>query len=239
MALPQERYITGDYLLSNPSWDIEDSPWKAVAVAGFLKDARLVPKSICEIGCGAGRVLFEMKKYYPGAEFWGYEIAPAAVQFWQKINDKNIRFVLGDFFVLNKATYDLVLLLDVIEHLADPFAFLNNLHGVGGHYLFHIPLDLSAASVLRESPLLKVRRKAGHVHYLTKNLALELLSECGFEVISWKYSGAAFNSPQRTWKTRLAAIPKLLAYSLDKDWGVRALGGETLLVLARSVGKRC
>jgi hypothetical protein len=32
--------------------------------------------------------------------------------------------------------------------------------------------------------------------------------------------------------TRLGSIPRILAYSINKDWGVRLLGGETLIVLA-------
>ncbi len=237
MALPAEKYTTDDYLLNNPSWDIEDSPWKAAAISGFLKTSGITPGSFCEIGCGAGGILAELKKTYPGADFCGYEIAPAAARFWEACGDKGIRFVLGDFFKLNSVRYDLILLLDVIEHIGDPFTFLNNLHGAAEKYLFHIPLDLSAVSVLRESPILKVRRKVGHINYFTKNMALELLEECGFEVVACGYSGAAFSAPRRSWKTRFAALPRFLAYSINKDWGVRLLGGETLMVIARSAVK--
>ncbi|OGS13408.1 MAG: methyltransferase [Elusimicrobia bacterium RIFOXYA2_FULL_58_8] len=237
MALPEDKYTSNDYLNHNPSWDMGDSPWKAAAVAGFLKEEGLAPKTICEIGCGAGGVLLELSEKLPGAEFCGYEIAPAAARFWEKTKRNNVKFVLGDFIELNKVRYDLVLLLDVIEHIGDPFTFLNGLHGAAEQYVFHIPLDLSALSVARETPLLNVRHKVGHINYFTKNLALELLKESGFDVITWRYTGAAFNSPQSTWKTKLAAIPRFIAYSLSKDWGARLMGGETLLVLARSAEK--
>lgn len=238
MPLPEEKYLSDDYLSHNPSWDMEDSPWKAGVVSAFLKEAGLEPKSACEVGCGAGGVLSELGKTWPGAEFRGYEIAPAAARFWEKTKRSNVEFTLGDFLKLNKAHYDLLMLLDVVEHLGDLFAFLHGLHGSADNYLFHIPLDLSALSVAREVTLLSQRTKVGHLHYFTKNLALELLKESGFEIVSWRYSGAAFHSPQSTWKTRLAAIPRFLAYSLDKDWGVRLLGGETLLVLARSAAAK-
>jgi len=236
MALPEDRYSSDEYLLRNPSWDMEDSPWKAADVSEFIKDAGLNPKSVCEIGCGAGGVLAELSKTWPGAGFCGYEIAPAAARFWEKTKRSNIKFVLGDFFKLNKERYDLVLLLDVIEHIADPYAFLNNLLGAAEHYLFYIPLDLSALSVARETPILTVRHKVGHINYFTKNLALELLKDSGFEIIDWRYSGAAFHTPQSTWKTKLISIPRALARLLGKDWGVRIMGGETLLVLARAPG---
>jgi hypothetical protein len=78
-----------------------------------------------------------------------------------------------------------------------------------------------------------VRKKVGHLHYYTKSLALALLEDCGFEVLEWRYTGATFNVPRRAWKTRFASIARRLVYSIDKDLGVRLLGGETLAVLAR------
>ncbi len=126
------------------------------------------------------------------------------------------------------------MLLDVIEHVADPWAFLCNLQNKAKYYLFHVPLDLSAINVLREKSILDVRQKVGHIHYFSKNLALSLMDECGYEVVQWQYSGAAFNAPKRTWKKVLASLPRGIAYAVDKDWGVRALGGETLYILAKN-----
>ena len=105
---------------------------------------------------------------------------------------------------------------------------------VNDYIVIHFPLDLSVLSVLRESPLLHVRRKVGHIHYFTKGLALELLDECGFEVIDYHYTGAAISSPQRGFKSRLFGQFRRLIYFLNKDIGVRLLGGETLMVLARN-----
>lgn len=233
MTLPYDKYTSDEYLKLNPSWDIEDAPWKAVMVSDILKSSGVTPDSICEVGCGAGGVLASLRRAYPRSELYGYDIAPAASQFWHRHAVEHINFQLGDFFTLNRKKYDVILLLDVIEHLMDPFTFLHNLSGLARYYIFHIPLDLSALSVLRESPILKIRQKVGHINYFTKNLALKLLQECEFEVLQWKYSNAAFNSPQRTWKTVLASIPRFIAYFLNKDWGVRALGGETLFVLSQ------
>jgi hypothetical protein len=144
-----------------------------------------------------------------------------------------IQFVLGDFFELGATHYDTILLLDVIEHIADPHAFLERIRSRASRFVFHIPLDLSAASVLREKPLLNVRRKVGHLHYFTKSLAFELLDECGFEITSWEYSGAAFGAPNRNWRTRFVSFVRKVVFLINRDVGVRLLGGETLIVVAR------
>jgi SAM-dependent methyltransferase len=229
-----DRYTTGAYLLHNPAWDIKDSPWKAEKVVDILRALEWSPKSICEVGCGAGGVLAELRHTFPEAELFGYDIAPDAAKFWNQHTWAEIHFEIGDFFVLNRRQFDSLLVLDVVEHLQDPFNFLGRLRSYAETFVFHIPIDLSALNVMREKPLMLVRTKVGHIHYFTKRLALALLEDCGYDVLKWCYTGAAFTSPQRTGKSKLASLPRRLAYSMSKDWGVRLLGGETLMVLARA-----
>lgn len=117
----------------------------------------------------------------------GYDIAPDASRFWPQHASKNIELHVGDFMERNQLIHDVVLVLDVIEHLTDPFSFLIRLREHGKQFVFHVPLDLSALSVAREKPLMYVREKVGHIHYFTKNLALAMLRECGYEIVDWRY----------------------------------------------------
>lgn len=228
----EARYLSADYISHNPTWDVEDSPWKAAKVQELLDANRIVPETLVDVGCGAGRVLVQMLASYPNARLTGYDIAPRAEQFWAAPRASGIHLAVGNFLDSNVPVQDVLLLLDVVEHLQDPFAFLARLRGRAKHYVFHFPLDLSAASVLRETPLLLVRDKVGHVHYYTRGLALALLKECGYRVVEARFTGAAFNAPGRGWKTFLAQIPRRLAFAVSHDWGARLFGGETLMVLA-------
>ena len=228
-----ERYLGSDYIDKNPTWDIEDSPWKAGNVRKILENNNIRPTSIAEVGCGAGGVLSELRKYYPDVALSGFDIAPDAQKFWEQFAGININFRLGDFFKVNDERYDIILLLDILEHLPDPFKFLDDIVTDADYFVIHFPLDLSSISVFREKPLLYVRDKVGHLQYYTKGLALALLDDCGFEVIDCQYTGAAFNAPQRTYRTRLAGLFRRIAYMFGKDRGVRLLGGETLMVLAK------
>ncbi len=231
MSLPNDKYITDDYLDHNPSWDIEDSSWKAGHVNRIVSDNHLILKHVCEVGCGAGGVLVSLKEMNPEASYVGYDIAPAAVNFWKKSEHAGVDFLLGDFFELDSNHYDVILLLDVLEHVVDPHQFLTELKTRADYLVIHFPLDLSVVSVFRERPLLHVRRKVGHIHYFTKGLAFELLKECGMEVVDWRYTEAAFNAPQRTLKTKFFSWVRYFAYALNKDVGVRLFGGETMMVL--------
>lgn len=228
-----DRYLNGDYADKNPDWDSADSPWKATKIAALLQEHGREPASVVEIGCGSGGVLVALRKALPRARFAGFDIAPGAQRFWSAPEAGGIRFVLGDYLAMEEPVPELTLVLDVLEHLGNPWDFLERLRARSQAVIFHFPLDLSSLSVLRETPLLYVRHKVGHLHYYTKGLALRLLEESGFEVLDARFTGAAFDAPHRSLKTRLAGLLRRVVYALNRDLGARLLGGETLLVLAR------
>lgn len=235
----ESRYFDGQYFAQNPTWDREDAPWKASQVTTMLKKHNINPQSMCEVGCGSGDVLRCLHEIYPNTQLIGYDISPHVTQFWQNTSScehekkkEEIIFKLGDFHTHNTDYYNILLMLDVFEHVPDPFTFLEQSHRHAHQFIFHIPLDLSASTVLRGNPLLNVRRRVGHLHFYTKDLALETLTDSGYNIIDWCYTGASLNKPNRSISTIVSHIPRYIAYAIHKDWGVRFLGGETLIVLA-------
>lgn len=76
------------------------------------------PKSVCEIGCGAGEILRIMQRELdPQARLVGYDIAPQAIQLAQARENEHLHFHLGDFVQeVGNDTYDLILIVDVLEH---------------------------------------------------------------------------------------------------------------------------
>jgi hypothetical protein len=235
MSTVESRYYDGTYFIDNPDWDRKDAPWKAFQVASILSDNKIAPFTVCEIGCGSGDVLVHLQNILPSVKMKGYDISPQVANFWKQYNEAEggVEFHLGNFHEINQIKYDVLLMLDVFEHIRDPFSFLENSRRHATYFVFHIPLDLSASAIIRGYPLINVRNKVGHLHYYTKDLALRTLLDTGYEVLDWRYTGASLSSPNRSMKTRLAALPRRIAYSLNKDLGVRLLGGETLLVLAK------
>ena len=56
-GMPQELYTGGVYLEKNPLWHTDESPWKAKYVLRMMAKNGIAPKTICDVGCGAGEVL--------------------------------------------------------------------------------------------------------------------------------------------------------------------------------------
>lgn len=231
----KDRYISGEYLAQNPTWDEQDSPWKAAKIARLLERYQIVPKSLCEVGCGGGGVLAALRDYIdPASLLVGYDIAPSLQEFWKKHDQKQIKFILGDFLKSGANDfYDVLLLIDVIEHLENPFEFLRRALHRANWFVLHIPIDIHASAALRSSPLLRARHKTGHLHYWSKDLALSILSDCGLQTLHWEYTAGTVELPTTLRFRQLARWPRKLFFSFAPDLAVRALGGYSLLVLAK------
>jgi 2-polyprenyl-3-methyl-5-hydroxy-6-metoxy-1,4-benzoquinol methylase len=234
LSLMRQIYEDGTYLENNPRWHEEDSPWKAKQIMKIIKRNSLSPKTICEVGCGAGEILNHLSEHLAnGIEFFGYEISPQAFELCSKKSKANLTFIRSDLFEENVVYFDIVMAIDVFEHVEDYFGFLRKMKCKAEYKIFHIPLDLSVQTVLRASPIIRARKSVGHIHYFTKETALETLRDTGHEIIDYFYTGGSVELPKRSWKANLLKIPRKLAFFLHKDLAVRLLGGYSLMVLAK------
>ena len=230
----KEIYEDGTYLENNPLWHEADSPWKAKQIIKILRNNNLDPKRICEIGCGAGEILNKLSEYYADdKELTGYEISPQAFEICNKKTKKNLSFELSDLLEISNTYFDIVLSIDVFEHVEDYFGFLRKLKEKAEYKVFHIPLDLSVQSVLRSSPIINQRKSVGHIQYFTKETALETLKDTGYEIIDYFYTKGSVELPNRSWKSKLMKFPRKVLFSVNNDFAVRLFGGYSLLVLAK------
>lgn len=231
--LMTQIYEDGTYLDNNPSWHEEDSPWKAKQINKIIKKNSLYPQTICEVGCGAGEILNQLSNLYIDGEFIGYDISPQAFELCSKKSKANLTFKLANLLEEDIAHFDIVMAIDVFEHVEDYFGFLRKLKEKAEYKIFHIPLDLSVQTVCRSSPILKGRKSFGHIHYFTKETALETLIDTGYSIMDYFYTRGSLELPNRGWKGNLLRIPRKLAFSLNEDLAVRLLGGCSLMVLAK------
>ena len=111
-------YKDGEYLKKNPTWHVEESPFKAKYILQMLKRNNLAPKTICEAGCGAGEVLRQLQLQMDAdQEFWGYDISPQAIEFSKPRENDHLHFKLADLGKEQGVNLDLLLVLDVVELL--------------------------------------------------------------------------------------------------------------------------
>jgi len=234
--MEQAVYTNGAYLDAHPTWHSEDSSWKARHILGLIAKHRLAPHTIAEIGCGAGEVCFQLYQHLPEtAVIQAYDISPQAIALCAPRRRDRLHFVLGDLLEESaEMTFDLVLAIDVCEHVEDYVGFLRRLRLRGTHHLFHIPLEMNVQAVLRRTPLLNSRRLFGHLHYFSIDTALAALRDTGYEIVDFVYTPGSMELPSRTRKMKLATLPRKLAFSINQGWTALVWGGCSALVLTRS-----
>tara|TARA_B100001123_G_C15186997_1_gene977716 strand:- start:633 stop:1328 length:696 start_codon:yes stop_codon:yes gene_type:complete len=227
-------YESGEYAKTNPSFHERDSGWKSSKVIKIMERNNLQPRNIIEVGCGAGEILRILQmSLEEDIELIGYDVSPQAHEIAIKKSNDKLNFFLGDVnnFV-HKSKYDILLMIDVFEHVEDYINFIRGTKHLAKKHIFHIPLDISVQKVLRNKHH-ALRESVGHIHYFTKDTALLTLEQAGYQIIDYMYTAGAYELPNRNFMQKLLSIPRKVFYKINRDICVRVLGGYSLMVLAK------
>lgn len=230
-----DMFHSGEYLANNPDWHEPDSAWKVRQIAAMMDRHRLAPASVVEVGCGAGGILRELAVQRPGTRrFVGFDIASDAIALATRTPSERVEFRCADFLDRTDERFDLLLLIDVFEHVPDYMGFLRALRGRADRYIFHIPLDMTVFGLLKNLPT-KRRDTVGHLHYFSKATALRTLTDTGYTIEDCVFTRTALDkaalrdSPQR----QILNLSRRGLFALSPDLAVTLLGGFALMVLAR------
>lgn len=200
----------------------------------MLTQRALQPKTVCDVGCGVGAVLTGLQAQLPtDCVCWGYDVSPDAIKRASAHGNDKLHFGVRDVRREPCDTFfDLILVLDVFEHVEDYMGLVRDIRLTGDLKLFHIPLDLSVQAVVRRNGLLRRRDEFAHLHYFTKETALRTLTDVGYKLVDYFFTPRCIELGDRLVQ-KLARGPRKLCFALAPHLTVRILGAYSLLVLAR------
>ncbi|MEI8390617.1 MAG: class I SAM-dependent methyltransferase [bacterium] len=229
-------YNDGQYLENNPTWHTEDSPWKALQILKLLDKNNIKPKTISEIGCGAGEILNNLyNEMEEDITFCGYEVSEDAYQICKNKEKARLNFQLKDFLTESDKHYDALLLIDIVEHIDDYIGFLKQVKNKGKYKVFNVPLEIFALKALFGHYYLESREKYGHIHYFNKDIFLAVLEDAGYKVLDWHYGNSVLElagiSKSISLKSRMLHIPRRILNKINVDFSAKLLGGYSLFVL--------
>lgn len=226
------RYADGRYLAENPRWHAEDAPHKADAVLRLIDRLGWSPATVIDVGCGTGDVLAALRRRLDatgraGVTLAGWDPSPDAATRWRRAD--RVALHAGEAAQAG-AHADLVLALDVSEHVDDDVAFLASLRRVAPRVILRMPLDDSLLDTLRPARKLAARARYGHVHAYTRARALARVTEAGWSVVGTAYDRV----PPTTDTARQVLVDAVrrLVTRAAPDLAVDLLGGWSLMVAA-------
>jgi SAM-dependent methyltransferase len=225
-------YNNQDYLKKNPHWHQEDSAFKAHFIYSILEKNKVSYNSVCEVGCGAGEILIQLKQLNGSRaiSYSGYDISKDVIDLASKKNS-GIEFKCADVTKENLKV-DMLLIIDVIEHLRDYFSFLDAINKKSKYTVFHIPLDMFVWSLFREQMLIESKERVGHIHNFSEDFILSILKDHGYKMIAKDYTG--LDHPASSFKERIKNVLRKLFHAFSPRFASKTLGGYSLLVLCEN-----
>jgi len=180
-------------------------------------------RRVLEVGCGAGATLAWLKQRWPEAWIAAADVNDEQIRRAAAHADQAERCDLDETLPsISPATIDLLLCLDVLEHLRDPWAVLRGLAAFvrpGGRVIVSVP-NVRHASVLLPLAARGRWRYGGsgildrtHLRFFTREAAIELVRDAGFEVSTVRGVG--------TEPGRRGYVPNLLTLGLLRDFLTR------------------
>lgn len=110
-------------------------------IIGFLPNCE--SKRALDVGCGEGATLAWLKSQGRCKETWGIEFHPPAADKAREVLDNLICVDIERAFPdIPPGSFDLILCLDVLEHLQDPWGMVDRLSKLlapGGMFLISVP----------------------------------------------------------------------------------------------------
>jgi len=154
------------------------------------------PTRLLDIGCGSGATGAAAKERWPGIETIGVEIVPEAARRAAARLDRVIEGSAEtlDLAAAGLAGVDGVLLLDVLEHLVDPWRFLERLRAVLA------PDAMVVASIPNAGNLWLLEELAAgrftyasdglldktHLRFFTRASIVSLFDGAGYDIARWQ-----------------------------------------------------
>jgi trans-aconitate methyltransferase len=106
--------------------------------------AQYQPSKFAEVGCGAGEILRQLSLQLPATTFSGFDISTDAIALAQTRENERTHFFNMDLRT-SPVTFDVLLVMDVVEHIEDCFGFLRSIREKAEYKIIHIPLDMSVS----------------------------------------------------------------------------------------------
>jgi SAM-dependent methyltransferase len=151
--LVNNLYVKGEYIHNTPLLHEESSPWKLSKIIPLVRSLfqhgyGKAEVNILDIGGGAGVILKELSTYIKTnfqtkVNKYVLDLSPQMLEAQKKKNTDIIRALNEDIrhTSIGDKEIDLVLLIDVLEHIPEPTQALEEIRRIADYLILKVPLE--------------------------------------------------------------------------------------------------
>lgn len=184
-----------EYIIKNPTLHCEDASNKAKYIKHILEKVSFKPNSIVDVGCGSGMVLMKLLENIGPVEACGIDISSKIIDIAIKNDQKKlVRWIKSDIFQLNIVKYDLVIAIDIIEHIQDDRKLLKKISDFGKFFIIKVPIEDNLVNKFikfltnnKVDPNRDTEKKYGHIHHYSEKSFTDMLVGSNYNIIKLEY----------------------------------------------------
>jgi ubiquinone/menaquinone biosynthesis C-methylase UbiE len=171
-------YNDNSYLEKNPSLHTEDSKFKFQNIKRFLSSIEVKNNriKILDIGGGAGiigkLVLEHFQESGIVVSFHSLDLSTQMLKIQLKNNPQIKKIINCSINECPKSNYDLVLMIDVIEHIEEKEDSAKILNKLGKNIIYNIPIEINFFDILKYLKSFfryykRQKERWGHIHFFS------------------------------------------------------------------------
>jgi ubiquinone/menaquinone biosynthesis C-methylase UbiE len=171
-------YNDNSYLEKNPSLHTEDSKFKFQNIKRFLSSIEVKNNriKILDIGGGAGIIGKLVLEYFQESgivvSFHSLDLSTQMLKIQLKNNPQIKKIINCSINECPKSNYDLVLMIDVIEHIEGKEDSAKILNKLGKNIIYNIPIEINFFDILKYLKSFfryykRQKKRWGHIHFFS------------------------------------------------------------------------
>ena len=181
-------YNDNSYIINNPTLHSEDSEFKFNNVLRFLNLIEIKENKIkiLDVGGGAGLIGKRVMKYYAKKDIivtlHSLDLSFKMLKIQKQNNPKIKKLSNCSIAECKESNYDLVLMIDVIEHIPNKNISAKTLNRLSKNIIYNIPIEINLFDYVKNISLLfryykNQRKTLGHIHFFSFKSANEFLKK--------------------------------------------------------------
>lgn len=196
----QNLYNSGAYAENTSNWEDSTGLQRAKALISALKGNVSNISTVLDIGCGSGGVLRQISASAPeqsdifsdDLRLLGCDASCQAILLAKRsasdITNIEYREALAEDLNQTSQSFDLVLLIHVLEHVPDMLKLIHEASKMAKLIYINVPIEATPLYSLRPGVFASQFRRFGHIHFFDEAFFREFLEANNYKVLHSGYS---------------------------------------------------